>query len=183
MRVISGKVRGMSLNTPRGSLTRPTADRVKEAMFSIIQTDVPGSRILDLFGGTGQLGIEAISRGAKWAVFVDSNESACKLIKNNIIKVGFENEAQVICSDYANFLKKSTEKFDIIFLDPPYAEVFLENSLKMITEIDILQSGGIIVSERPFGKVLELDLPGFVRSKDYKYGQTVLTLFRKEYAK
>ena len=150
MRVISGKARGMVLNTPKGMLTRPTIDRVKEAMFSVLQMNIPGSAVLDLFGGTGQLGIEAISRGASHAVFVDSNEEACRLIKENLRKTGFQNDAQVIRSDYVSYLKKCSQKYDIILLDPPYAENFLENSLKIITEIDILQSGGIIVTERPF---------------------------------
>ena len=109
--------------------TRPTADRVKEAMFSIIQFDIPGTKVLDLFGGSGQLGIEALSRDAKTAVFVDEREDACKLIRENLKRTKLENNARVICSDYANFLKNCTEKFDIIFLDPPYAEKFLENSL------------------------------------------------------
>ncbi len=180
MRVISGKARGVALKTPTGMLTRPTADRVKEALFSIIQFDLPGARVLDLFGGTGQLGIEAISRGASFAQFVDEREDACRLIRDNLKRAKMEKEGNVIRCDYMAFLKKSKEKYNIIILDPPYVEVFLENALKMITEIDILQSGGIIVTERPCGKDLSLDFPGFVRSKDYKYGKTVLTLYRKE---
>lgn len=180
MRVITGKARGVALKTPDGMLTRPTADRVKEALFSIIQFDIPGAKILDLFGGTGQLGIEALSRGAASAVFVDEREDACKLIKENLRRTKLEQNARVVRSDYLAFLNSCREKFDIIFLDPPYAEVFLENSLKRITEIDILQSGGIIVLERPLGKELSLDFSGFSRSKDYKYGKTLLTLYRKD---
>ena len=180
MRVISGKAKGIALKTPQGQHTRPTADRVKEALFSIIQFDIPGAKVLDLFGGTGQLGIEALSRDAKATVFVDEREDACKLIHENLRRTKLENNARVIRSDYANFLKNCTEQFDIIFLDPPYAEVFLENSLNLITEIDILESGGIIVAERPVGKELPWDFPGFTRSKDYKYGNTVLTLYRKD---
>ena len=180
MRVIAGKARGTTLKPPSGMLTRPTADRVKEAMFSIIQFDIPASRVLDLFGGTGQLGIEALSRGARHAVFVDENENACRLIRENLKRSHMESDACVIRSDYAAYLRKCTECFDIVFLDPPYAEVFLENSLKMITEIDILQSGGIIVTERPAGKELSLDIPGYSCSKDYKYSNTVLTIYRKE---
>ena len=182
MRVITGKARGVSLKTPAGMTTRPTADRVKEAMFSIIQFDIPTASVLDLFGGTGQLGIEALSRGAKCAVFVDDNENACRLIRENLQRTHMDTEATVIRSDYLAFLKKCTERFDVVFLDPPYAEVFLENSLKMITEIDILQSGGIIVTERPVGKELSLDFPGYSRSKDYKYSNTILTIFRKDSA-
>ena len=124
MRVISGKARGVNLKTPTGMATRPTADRVKEAVFSIIQFDLPGASVLDLFGGTGQLGIEALSRGAKDAVFVDERDDACKLIKENLRRTKLEQQGQVIRSDYNAFLKSTSRKFDIIFLDPPYAEVF-----------------------------------------------------------
>ena len=179
MRVISGKARGVQLKTPDGMTTRPTADRVKEALFSIIQFDIPTAKVLDLFGGTGQLGIEALSRGAKSAVFVDTGEPACRLIRENLRRTKLEADATVIRSDYLAYLKRCKEKFDIIFLDPPYAEVFLENALKCIAEIDILQSGGIIIAERPVGKEIPVELEGFTRSKDYKYGTVLLTVYRK----
>jgi len=179
MRVITGKARGVVLKTPDGMATRPTSDRVKEALFNIIQFEIPAARVLDLFGGTGQLGIEALSREAKSAVFVDEREDACRLIRENLKRTKLENLGRVIRSDYMAYLKTCVDKFDIILLDPPYAEVFLENSLKMITEIDILQSGGIIVAERPLGKELPWEFPGFSRSKDYKYGKTLITIYRK----
>ena len=182
MRVITGRARGVALKTPDGELTRPTTDRVKEALFSIIQFELPGATVLDLFGGTGQLGIEAISRGAQSAVFVDAREDACKLIRENLRRTKFEKEGKVVRADYLDYLKRCREKFSVILLDPPYSEVFLENSLKMITEIDILKSGGIIVAERPVGKELPWDFPGFTRSKDYKYGKILLTLYRKDSA-
>ena len=149
-------------------------------MFSIIQFDIPCARVLDLFGGTGQLGIEALSRGATEAVFVDESEAACRLIKENLKRTRMDQKAKVLRSDYLSYLKTAQESFDIIILDPPYAEVFLENSLKMITEIDILQSGGIIVAERPLGKELLCEFDGFSRSRDYKYGKTLLTVYRKD---
>ena len=180
MRVISGTKRGIQLKTPTGMDTRPTADRVKEALFSILQFDLPGTKVLDLFGGTGQLGIEALSRGAYHAVFIDQSKSACSTIKENLRRTDFQNCTTVVQSDYLSYLQNTREKFDIIFLDPPYAEVFLENSLKLITEIDILQSGGIIVAERPLGKELPWSFLGYTRSKDYKYGKTLLTLYRKD---
>ena len=180
MRVITGKARGIVLKTPEGMLTRPTADRVKEALFSIIQFEIPGARVLDLFGGTGQLGIEALSRGAASAVFVDSREDACKLIRENLKRTKLETQGKVIRSDYLQYLKRCADRFEIIILDPPYAEVFLENALKAITEIDILHSGGIIVAERPTGKDLPWEFEGFTRSKDYKYGNTVLAIYRKD---
>lgn len=179
MRVISGKARGVQLKAPDGMSTRPTIDRVKEALFSIIQFEIPGTSVLDLFGGTGQLGIEALSRGAKEAVFVDSQEAACKIIRENIKRTNLVNQSRVVRSDYLDYLKRCKEKYDIIFLDPPYAEVYLETALKCITEIDILQSGGIIATERPIGKELPSEYDGFVRSRDYKYGKVLLTIYRK----
>ena len=180
MRVITGKAKGVILKTPDGMATRPTAERVKESLFSILQFQLPGARVLDLFGGTGQLGIEALSRGAKSAVFIDEREDACKLIRENLRRTKLESDARVIRSDYLSYLKNCKEKFDMIFLDPPYAEVFLENAIKMITEIDILQSGGIIITERPVGKALDLLYDGYTRSRDYKYGKTLLAFYTKD---
>lgn len=179
MRVITGKARGVQLKTPDGLATRPTSDRVKEALFSIIQFEIPGMKVLDLFGGSGQLGIEALSRGAEHAVFVDAGEAACKVIKENLRRTKLEAQAKVVRSDYLQYLKTTKETFGLILLDPPYAEVFLENALNCITEIDILQSGGIIVCERPLGKDLPLEFPGYSKTKDYKYGNTLITLYRK----
>ena len=179
MRVVAGKARGTVLKTPKGMQTRPTSDRVKEAMFSIIQFDIPGAKVLDLFGGTGQLGIEALSRGAKSVVFVDQSDNACKLIKENLVKAKLDYDGKIIKNDYENYLQTTRESFDIILLDPPYAEIFLEKCLKLITEIDILHSGGIIVCERPLGKDLLGEFDGYTRSKDYKYGNTLLAVYRK----
>ena len=179
MRVITGKARGVQLKTPDGMQTRPTADRVKEALFSIINFDIPGADVLDLFGGTGQLGIEALSRGAKSAVFVDQSEQACKLIRENLKRTKLETQGRVVRGDYMDYLGRCRESYDIILLDPPYAEVFLENALKRITEIDILRSGGIIVAERPLEKELPWEFEGYTRSKDYKYGKILLTIYRK----
>ena len=180
MRVITGSARGVVLKTPDGMQTRPTTDRVKEALFSIIHFDIPGARVLDLFGGTGQLGIEALSRGASAATFVDQSDAACALIKENLRRTKFEQKGKVVRADYLEYLSRCREQYDIILLDPPYAEVFLENALKRIAEIDILQSGGIIIAERPLGKDLPWDFAGFTRSRDYKYGKILLTLYRKD---
>ena len=177
MRVITGKASGVQLKTPDGMLTSPTADRVKEALFSIINFDIPGARVLDLFGGTGQLGIEAMSRGAERCVFVDAREDACKLIKENLKRTKLEGT--VIRSDFMDYLNRCKEQFSIIFLDPPYAEEYLEKAIKRIAEIDILQTDGIIVAERPVGKELLWEFEGYQRSKDYKYGKTLLTIYRK----
>ena len=179
MRVITGKARGVQLKTPEGMLTRPTADRVKEALFSIINFDIPGASVLDLFGGTGQLGIEALSRGAARCTFVDAREEACRLMRENLKRTKLSQAGTVVRSDYMDYLNRCRERYSIILLDPPYAEVLLENAIKRIAEIDILQTDGIIVAERPVGKDLPWTFAGYQRSKDYKYGKTLLTIYRK----
>jgi len=183
MRVITGTAKGKRLKTPEGLRTRPTADRVKEAVFSAIQFEIPNASFLDLFAGSGQMGIEALSRGASYAVFVDVHREACRLIQENIKLTGFERMAQIVQSDYMGYLERCREKFDLIFLDPPYAEVFLENALKKISEIDILTDCGIIICERPADKRLDMEIPGLSRSKDYRYGKTWITIFQKASAK
>ena len=179
MRVITGSARGIRLKTPDGLKTRPTSDRVKEAVFSIIQFEIEGGRFLDLFAGTGQMGIEALSRGASSAVFVDGWKDACQLVRENLRLTRLTDKAKVVNSDYLSYLQSCREKFDIVFLDPPYAEIFLENALNKISEIDILSDRGIIICERPAEKQLDLEISGLQRSKDYRYGKTWVTVFRK----
>lgn len=178
MRVITGSAKGKTLKTPEGLLTRPTAERVKEAVFSSVQYDLPGAKVLDLFAGTGQLGIEALSRGASRAVFVDARQEACRLVQENLRRTNLASRATVVQGDYLAYLERCREKFSLIFLDPPYAEIFLETALKKISEIDILDKDAIIVTERPLGKELLGDFPGFSRSKDHKYGKTIITIYR-----
>ena len=149
-------------------------------MFSIIQFEVEGARFLDLFAGTGQMGIEALSRGAASAVFVDGWKDACGLVRENLRLTRLSDRAKVVNADYLSYLKHPAEVFDIIFLDPPYAEIFLENALNRISEIDILSDRGIIICERPAEKQLDLDIPGLQRCRDYRYGKTWITVFRKE---
>ena len=163
MRVITGTARGMTLKAPKGMDTRPTMDQVKEGIFSAIQFEVEGRRALDLFAGSGQLGIEALSRGAR----------------ENLTKTRLTERAQVVQMDYLSYLGAGRGRFDLVFLDPPYAEVFLENALKRISEIDILTDGGIIICERPVEKALADDFPGLTHWRDYKYGKTAVTIFRK----
>lgn len=178
MRVITGTARGTNLKAPEGLATRPTADRVKEAVFNIIQYEIAGD-VLDLFAGSGQLGIEALSRGADKAVFVDERADAISVIQENLRRTHLEEKAQVIRTDYLTYLSGCRKHFRLIFLDPPYAEKYLENAIKRISEIDILAEGAIIIAERPLGKPLDDDFPGLVRSKDYNYGKTTITLFRR----
>ena len=178
MRVISGTARSIPLLSRDGLDTRPTADRVKEAIFNIIQFEVEGRRVLDLFGGSGQLAIEALSRGAAGAVIVDQSKDSVSIIKQNLEKTSLKDRAETVCADYMEYLNRAKGKFDLIFLDPPYREKFLENALKRISEIDILKSGGIIICERSADKLLPDDYAVFSRVKDYRYGKTGITVYR-----
>ena len=180
MRVISGSARSVPLLSRDGLDTRPTADRVKEAVFNIIQFEIEGRRVLDLFGGSGQMAIEALSRGAAEAVIVDQSKDSGSSIRQNLDRTRLAARAQVVCADYMEYLNRAKGRFDLIFLDPPYREKFLENALKRISEIDILKSGGIIVCERPADKALPGEYAGFSRTKEYRYGKTGITVYRAE---
>ena len=131
MRVITGTARGRKLAALEGLEVRPTTDMVKEAMFSILQFEVEGANVLDLFAGSGQLGIEALSRGAAGAVFVDQRRDAASLIRDNLKLTGLEDRARVVCGDAAAFLSSAGEKFGLIFIDPPYAANLWENTINM----------------------------------------------------
>jgi 16S rRNA (guanine(966)-N(2))-methyltransferase RsmD len=180
MRVITGTARGRRLKELEGMETRPTYDRVKEGIFNIIQFDIEGRRVLDLFGGTGQLGIECLSRGAERCVFVDQRRDAVRLIQENLKATELEQGASVHLGDAISYLNTTREKFHIIFLDPPYDSGLLEAALKKLVSIDILAENGIIVCESRFEQKLP-DLPApYVRSRDYKYGKIKVTIYRKE---
>ena len=179
MRVVSGAAKGRKLTPPpEDSIIRPTSDRVKEAIFDIIQFDIEGRKVLDLFAGSGQLGIEALSRGAKLVAFVDESASAIKLIRQNIEKCenSFENaQYYVYQSDAILFLKRK-EKYDVIIIDPPYMTNLIKKSMETIIMVDKLEFGGIIICEssQPQGKI-----NGY-SEKVYKYGKTYVTVFRPE---
>lgn len=150
MRIISGSARGTRLYTLEGDATRPTLDRVKEALFSIIQNYIPDAHILDLFAGSGALSLEALSRGAAKAVLCDNSRKAISIIKQNVDKTKFNDKTELLNLDYEKALEKCKEqniKFDIIFLDPPYKKNLLVNSVEKIFEYDLLQQKGIIIAE------------------------------------
>ena len=148
MRVITGKAGGRRLLEPADYNVRPTTDKVKESIFNIIQFDIEGRKILDLFAGTGQLGIECLSRGATSAVFVDRRPDAVKLIKENLKVTSLTDKGRVVSGDSVEFLKSIREKFDIIFLDPPYEAGVLEPVIAHIAKFDILSPHGIIVATK-----------------------------------
>lgn len=179
MRVITGRARGCQLKAPRGMSTRPTMDQVKEGIFSAVQFELEGRRVLDLFAGSGQMGIEALSRGAARAVFVDESREAVQVIRENLEKTRLGDLAAVRQCEAMQYLDTARETFDLVILDPPYAEKFLENAIKKISEIDILSSSGIIICERPADKLLPESYPGLQRWREYKYGKTAVTIYRK----
>lgn len=149
MRIITGTARGIQLETIEGNATRPTADRVKEALFSMLQFDIEYRRVLDLFAGSGQLGLEALSRGAASAVFTDSSRECVDVILRNAAKTRLKDRCRVSVQDFKNYLKgnKGRERFHIIFLDPPYNTPCMKEALELISEYGILEDGGVIVCE------------------------------------
>lgn len=150
MRIISGKYKGKKLNGFNIEGTRPTMDRVKESLFGMIQTYIPDSIVLDLFAGSGALGLEAVSNGAKECYLIDNNIEAIKTIKEN--SQNFEDQLNIIHIDYKKFLKTTDKKFDIIFLDPPYKEKQLDTSLRIIEERGLLNENGIVICEYEIGE-------------------------------
>lgn len=180
MRVITGTARGRKLGELKGMDTRPTTDQVKESMFNILQFDIEGRRVLDLFAGTGQLGIEALSRGAASCTFVDQRREAVNLIRSNLKLCALSERARVVQGEALGYLSMAREQYHLIFLDPPYHMDLLENAIKKIAEIDILTENGIIICESPAEKVLpELDAP-YRKGREYRYGKIKLTVYRKE---
>ena len=180
MRVITGTARGRKLGQLQGMDTRPTTDQVKESIFNIIQFDIEGRRVLDLFAGTGQLGIEAMSRGAAGCTFVDQRRDAAALVRSNLKLCRLSDRARVVQGEALSFLASDRERYHLVFLDPPYQTELLENALKKIAEIDILMENGIIICESPADKVLpELPQP-YRKGREYRYGKIKVTVYRKE---
>lgn len=178
MRVITGSARGRQLKELAGMETRPTTGKVKEGLFSAIQFDIEGSRVLDLFAGTGQLGIEALSRGAAYCTFVDQRTDAVKLIRENLELCRLAERAEVRQGDAMACLR-SGGKYDIIFLDPPYASGLLESALETIMTFDICREHGIIVAESAEDKVLPQVKGPYRVYREYHYGKIKLTVYHR----
>lgn len=179
VRVISGSARGLKLNTPGDDRVRPTTDRVKESMFNIVQDWVYDGQVLDLFAGSGALGIEALSRGASQAVFCDNSLDSIKIIKSNIEKARVVDRSQIVSGDFKRCLRDMEAKnqsFDMIFVDPPYYKGLFEEVLDTIRACKILKKDGIVIVEhdakRPIGQVEGLEV-----YKEKKYGITMLTFY------
>ena len=176
MRVITGIAGGRKLKSPEGEAVRPTTDQVKQAIFNILQFDLEGRRILDLFGGTGQLGIEALSRGAREAVFTDNSRTSIQLIRENLRRCGLEGK--VLQTDAIAYLARG-EKFDVIFIDPPYDGGLYQAVLEQINAVDNLTEGGIIVCEARAGTVLPELAPPYRKLREKRYGNVKICLYTK----
>ncbi len=182
MRIITGRAKGLRLETLEGETTRPTAERVKEAVFSMLQFDIEGRRVLDLFAGSGQMALEAVSRGAREAVLVDKSREAVGIIKKNIARTNFCDECRVFCMDHSEYIRRfggGAERFDIIFLDPPYAAGLYAPALSALLEAGMLKETSLIVCESDstaiFGKNEDL-AKKFTEVKVSRYSKTVITV-------
>ncbi len=176
MRIITGTARGCRLETLSGDATRPTAERVKEGLFSAIQFDLPGRRVLDLFAGSGQLGIEALSRGAVSCVFVDQNKAATDIIRRNLHAAKLTDNTQVLTTDALGYLARTADTFDVIFLDPPYGTSLLPSALQAAA--DKLAPGGLIVCEYDEADILPETVGNVTLHRTYRYGRVYITVYR-----
>lgn len=179
MRVITGSARGRRLGELKGQETRPTAGKVKEGVFSALQFDIEGRRVLDLFAGTGQLGIEALSRGAASCVFVDRRTDAVKLVRDNLALCGLADRGQVLCADALDYLSSAPSGFGLVFLDPPYAGDTLERALERLGASGILAPGAIVVAESPADKALPEPGGAFASRREYRYGRIKVSVYRR----
>lgn len=176
MRVITGLARGRRLETLAGDATRPTTEKVKESLFSAIQFDIEGRRVLDLYAGSGQLGIEALSRGASGCVFVDKNTEAVQVIRRNLQHTGFSAVSQVLGTDALTYLTRPGDRFDLVFLDPPYTSELLIPTLEKVTAV--VNDGGIIVCETEGDTALPERVDRFAVARTYRFGRVCVWLYR-----
>lgn len=180
MRVISGIAKGRKLSSFKGSDIRPTSDRARETLFNILGEKVVGSFFLDLFAGSGAIGIEALSRHAENVVFVENHAASIELIKKNLEKCGFLNQhIKTIKKDVFAYLKTARKQFDIIFIDPPYKTDFAEKSLLSLSRKDLLKPDGAIVIEHYFKKTIKEEICSFQCVRRNKIGDSIFSFFTK----
>ena len=181
MRVISGTARGLRLESPDGQDTRPTLDNVKEAVFSMLFDRVRDSKVLDLFAGSGALGIEALSRGASHCIFSDKSQKSVSIVRTNVTKARLTDKAEIVKADYKEVLSDCTgkdKKFDIIFLDPPYAKGLLDEALQIIHSNSLLTETGVVVAE--FDNGTPLDIQNYTLIKDKRYGRVCIYILEAQ---
>lgn len=182
MRVITGIARGRTLEAVPGMEVRPTAEKVKEAVFSSIHFEVEGAKMLDIFCGSGQMGIEALSRGASLCVFVDQSKTSIDVTKKNLASAGLASASRVVQTDARSFLvgmhsRTVREQFDIVFLDPPYSKGILQEILPLLPPL--MHEAGVILCEHEESDLLPEDIGGFSRVKKYRYGRISVSAYRK----
>ena len=177
MRIITGTARGKRIVTPAGLETRPTSEMVKEAVFSMIQFEIEGARMLDLFAGSGQMGLEALSRGARACVFVDNGKAAQRVLAENLENTGFLTVGRIVRSDAMTYLRNAGGgPFDIAFLDPPYQAGLLEKVLPLTAEA--MTETGVIICETTMDEVLPEAVGDFTLYRRYRYGKTQVVQYR-----
>lgn len=176
MRIITGAARGRRLIAPDGMDVRPTSELAKEAIFSSIHFEVEGARMLDLFAGTGQMGLEAISRGAKSVTFVENGKDSLAAIRENIAQCGFESQTQVVAMDALSFLKIGGGEYDIAFIDPPYSKGLAQAALPLVAAQMAL--GGVILCETDKKEEMPVEVGSFRLIKTKKYGKTTVHTYR-----
>lgn len=179
MRVISGAAKGVKLYCPDGFEVRPTADRIKESIFNIIQMDLPGAIVLDLFAGSGALGIESLSRGAEKVVFVDQSRKSIQFIKKNLIATKLFDKATIMCMPVKKALEKMDTPFDLIFMDPPYLKGYIIPTLQDIGFRNLLKEEGIIVVEHDKRDILPDTIDIFAIYKQKQYGRTTVSFYKR----
>lgn len=182
MRIIAGELKGRRLMTPSDNRVRPTTDKVKEAVFSMVAGYLPGSVVVDLFAGTGNLGLEAISRGAARAYFVDKDRTSISMVRENVKHCKVEDRSVILWSDFKSVFKKINDKVDVIFLDPPYSAGYMEECFSIIAESEILEEDGIIVAEHSSAETLPEDMSGMVLIKSKRYGKISVSIYEKQEA-
>lgn len=176
MRVITGLAKGRRLETLEGEDVRPTTERIKEAVFSIIQFETEGRSFLDLFAGSGQMGIEALSRGAESAFFVDNSKRSLDVVKRNLKAVGLEQNAKTFAMDFRSFLVMNPQKFNIAFLDPPYRTGALHQALEIVPKA--MKETGVIIAENPIDEKILSNYGDFTLDREYRYGKIRISTFR-----
>lgn len=179
LRVISGSARGKKLITSEGLDVRPTLDRVKESLFNMIAFDIPDATVLDLFSGSGALGIEALSRGAKECFFIDNSPQSISVTKKNLEGTHLSDSSFVFNADSIEFIKNTDKKFDIIFIDPPYESDLYVKSLSAIKDRKILTDDGFMVLEYDIETTPEFSTEGFRVIKEKKYGRVKILIMKE----
>ncbi len=178
MRVIAGLAKGKKLQTLEGQDVRPTISRIKESIFNIIQFEIQERKFLDLFSGSGQMGIEALSRGAKSVTFVDSRAQSIEIIKQNLRSTGLSGSFDLVNADALSFLDTTNEKFDIAYLDPPYKVGILQKAMCKL--VDVMNSNGIIICENPMDEKLDEKIGNYILIRTYNYGKISINVFRNK---